>query len=82
MKSPKISPETALEIHELRHAVTKIRLGEVTGHDELWGALGAAGQALEYCEFIARRDVARPEPKTAAKTQWRGRVRGSKKLTR
>lgn len=57
MKAQKISPAVALEIHDIRHAVTKVRLGTVAGHDELWGALGAAGEALDYCVRIAQRDV-------------------------
>lgn len=55
-----ITRETAVKIHELAHEVTRLRLTEVVGHDELWGALGAAGKALEYCEQIAARDVERP----------------------
>lgn len=52
-----ITPAVVLEIHKLRHAVTMLRLGPICGHDELWGALGAACNALEYAEQIARRDV-------------------------
>jgi hypothetical protein len=60
MGSKQISVETAAQVHELSHTVTKLRLTtDITGHDELWGALGAAGKALEYAATIAQRDVVR-----------------------
>lgn len=73
MQRQTITPAVALEIHELKHAVTKLRLGPVVGHDELWGALGAAGYALEYCEMIARRDVEQPAPAVESATRKRSK---------
>lgn len=51
----RITLEHAKKLHDIQSDLVRLSLN-LTGHSEIWGALRAAGAAVEVCARIAHRD--------------------------
>lgn len=63
-----VSREDAIALNDMRAELTRLSL-RLSGHDELWGALRAAGAAMAECALIASRDYGRYQRQTDGKGQ-------------